>query len=154
MPPKTIYKPGENIFESSCDAITNAVNCVGVMGGGLALAFKKRYADTDYLKFYIEDCKSGDLKPGRVTAFWVDGQFIFNFPTKDHHANDSLYEYISSGMTAMIPMVEDLGLTSVALPMLGCGLGGLRWEVVHGIITKAIADTDITWELYGEKPID
>lgn len=122
------YVSGD-IFESGAEALVNPVNTVGVMGKGLALEFKKRFPQ-NYLE-YKYACTQARIKTGRVfvTKDLFRG-YIINFPTKKHWKDSSNLEDISLGIEDMIRVVHKMKIKSVAVPALGCGLGGLEWEMV------------------------
>ena len=122
-----------DIFASACHAMVNPVNCVGVMGKGLALAFKKRWPSM--FVDYQRACRNGTLAIGRMHPYQVsDGVWVINFPTKDHWRNPSKLEYIEKGLEDLKQCVRSIGLTSVAIPALGCGLGELDWPLVKARI--------------------
>lgn len=118
------------------DALVNPVNCVGVMGAGLALAFKRRYP-TAFLA-YVKACQRGEVAPGRVFTFAVGGHTIFHFPTKRHYRDGSRLEDIEAGLDALVKEIRKHEVTSVSIPALGCGLGGLDWKDVQPRIVKAM----------------
>ncbi|EMI54950.1 macro domain-containing protein [Rhodopirellula sallentina] len=125
-----------DLFEADVDAITNAVNCVGAMGRGIALAFKQRFPDN--FVAYKQACDAGSLRPGSVLVFdrgeSERPRYIVNFPTKDHWRNSSKLADIEAGLQALTHEIDRLRIRSVALPALGCGLGGLEWETVRNAI--------------------
>lgn len=128
------FKKGD-IFASECQAICNAVNCVGVMGAGLAAAFKLRFPASN--KDYVGYCTRGELKPGGVHVFSENGKYIFNVATKGHFIENSRYEFITDALVNIANEARKLGITSVAIPALGCGLGGLEWSKVKKQIEEA-----------------
>ena len=123
-----------NILESSAEALVNTVNCEGYMGKGLAYQFKKRFPETN--KAYIEACKKKELQPGRLHTFKEDGKIIINFPTKNKWREKSKIIYIEEGMKALNNFVLETDIKSIAIPPLGSGNGGLKWEEVKQIILK------------------
>ena len=128
------FKKGD-IFQSNAQAICNAVNCIGVMGGGLAYLFAKRFPamNEDYKAY----CKDKKLKPGEIHVFSLDqDKYVFNVATKDDFTRDSQYEWIVAGLKNIATEAQKLGITSVAVPALGCGLGGLEWNKVRKIIEE------------------
>ena len=138
-----------NIFESKAEALVNAVNTVGVMGKGIALEFKNRYPEN--YKMYKAACDKGTFKTGSVlVVVESDGKTIINFPTKAHWKDASKIEYIAEGLIALKHKIAELNLASVALPALGCGLGGLKWEIVKVAITKELSSSDA--EIYVYEP--
>ena len=128
-----------DIFESGCDILVNPVNCVGVMGKGLALEFKNRYPK-NYTS-YVKICKNKQLAIGKILLHvGEDGQVIFNFPTKTHWKNKSKIEDIRLGLDNMAEVLGSLRIPhSVAIPALGCGLGGLDWKDVKKEIQATFA---------------
>lgn len=111
-----------NILDSQSDFITIPVNCVGVMGAGLALEFKKKYPIV--FQWYKEDCQKSEIAPG-IPVFYNQ---VCLFPTKDHWKNPSKLEWIDIGLAILSNRWYEEGDFSIALPALGCGLGGLNWE--------------------------
>lgn len=132
-----------NIIKSDAEALVNTVNCVGIMGKGIALQFKKAFPEA-YFSAYRKACKNMELQPGKVMV-WPTGQFInpkyiINFPTKQHWKGKSKYEYIESGLNALKVEIKKLNIRSIAIPPLGSGLGGLQWSKVKSMIKAALAD--------------
>jgi len=136
-----------NIFDSKAKTLVNTVNCVGVMGKGVALDFKKRYPEM--FKEYEALCDAGMVRPGKP-YYYGDfyGVSIINFPTKDHWRSPSKLSYIVSGLKWFKEHYQDFGITSVAFPPLGCGNGGLSWETVGPIMYQALKDLPISVEIY------
>jgi O-acetyl-ADP-ribose deacetylase (regulator of RNase III) len=132
---------GGNILRTDTEAVVNAVNCVGVMGKGLALQFKKEFPEN--FKAYESACRHSAIGPGRMFVFEtghiVNPRYIINFPTKRHWRDRSRYEDIASGLKALEAEVRNRNIHSIAIPPLGCGLGGLDWEKVRVIIEEAFA---------------
>lgn len=136
-----------NMFESKCSTIVNTVNCVGVMGKGIALEFKKRYP-TMYHD-YVEKCDAGEVKPGKPFVFQnSDGTKILNFPTKDHWRSPSRLSYVIDGLDWFVENYESYGISSIAFPPLGCGNGGLTWSVVGPIMYSKLCNLPINVEVY------
>lgn len=137
------YKQG-NIFSSNAQVITNTVNCVGVMGKGLALEFKQRFPDM--FMDYQSKCEKGQVT---VTTpyLWDNGKVqILNFATKKHWKDNSNLNDIKSGLLYLAQNYDEMGISSIALPPLGCGLGGLRWSDVKTLIEEilgSIHDLDV-----------
>jgi len=135
------YAQGD-IFDTPADIRVNTVNCVGVMGAGVALAFKNRYPEM--FKKYAKACKSGKVRPGKPHV-WKKSDFeeivtVVNLPTKDHWKQPSEYEYVEKGLRWLHDFVEKRGKVRVALPALGCGHGGLDWPRVQKMIEAALGD--------------
>ncbi len=131
-----------NLLTENAEALVNTVNCVGVMGKGVALQFKEAYP-ANYNE-YKKACNKGLVKPGSMFTFHVgdsaNPKYIINFPTKQHWKGKSKIEDIESGLQALKSEVERLGIKSIAIPPLGCGYGGLNWNEVRPRIEKAFAD--------------
>jgi O-acetyl-ADP-ribose deacetylase (regulator of RNase III) len=129
-----------NILKQEADALVNTVNCVGVMGRGVALEFKKAFPEN--CKLYKDACKKGEVKPGSMFVFetntLVGPKFIINFPTKRHWKEKSRIGDISSGLVDLVKVLKERQICSVAIPPLGCGLGGLDWNVVKPMIEKSL----------------
>jgi len=135
------YKTGD-IFMSEMEAVVNTVNCEGVAGRGVAFEFRRRYPENH--KAYVAACQSNKLRPGTlfITEPSISGQFryIINFPTKDTWRRESKMEYVSSGLDALAKAIPAKGIRSIAIPALGCGLGGLNWNVVKSLIVDKLKD--------------
>ncbi|MYE58242.1 MAG: DUF1768 domain-containing protein [Alphaproteobacteria bacterium] len=130
-----------NIFDSHCQAIVNPVNCVGVMGAGLALQFKQHFPEN--FAAYADACRTGALAPGRMHVFDTGAEhprFIINFPTKRHWRDPSRIEDIALGIDALNATIAEHDIRSVAIPPLGSGLGGLPWPDVRRLIADSLAD--------------
>jgi O-acetyl-ADP-ribose deacetylase (regulator of RNase III) len=131
-----------DLLKEETDAIVNTVNCVGVMGKGIALQFKQRWPQN--FKAYEAACKRKEIKPGKLFIYdfgeWGKPRFIINFPTKIHWRGDSKIEYIEKGLHDLVLQVKRLGIKSIALPPLGCGNGGLDWDTVRGLVLDAFRD--------------
>jgi O-acetyl-ADP-ribose deacetylase (regulator of RNase III) len=122
-----------DILESNCQALVNPVNCVGVMGAGLAKQFKLKYPAM--FNQYKWECRDGSYKLGQVRHWYLGGRkVIINFPTKYHWKDKSTIEDIRSGLLDLRKYIVENKITSVAIPKLGCGLGGLDWKDVKLII--------------------
>ncbi len=128
-----------DILRADADALVNTVNCVGIMGRGVALQFKKAFPEN--FSAYKLACDRGDVQPGRMfvheTGFVDSPKFIINFPTKRHWKGKSRMEDIDAGLRALIEVVKQRGIRSIALPPLGSGLGGLHWPDVKSRIERA-----------------
>lgn len=136
-----------DIFESKCTTLVNTINCVGVMGKGIALEFKRRYPDM--FTEYVQLCESGNVRPGRPYLYCdLAGASVINFPTKDNWRSPSKFSYIEAGLEWFRQSYRELGITSVAFPPLGCGNGGLNWDVVGPTMYKALKDLPIDIEIY------
>ena len=127
-----------NIFDSPTQVVANTVNCVGVMGKGLALEFKSRYPDmyADYKK----RCDQKQVKPGEPYIWENDRVQILNFPTKRHWREKSRLDDIEAGLEYLSTHYEQMGIYTLALPALGCANGGLDWKDVRPLIEKYLAE--------------
>lgn len=134
-----------NIFDSDAEALVNAVNTVGVMGAGIALEFKKRFPQN--FDTYKGVCNKNALSIGDILIF-KEGKTIINFPTKAHWRDNSEYSYIQSGLKTLKTKLIELEIGSVAIPALGCGLGGLDWAIVKKMIVDELSDCDICIHVY------
>ena len=136
-----------DILNSQSHAIVNTVNCVGVMGKGIALAYKKRYPDM--FEDYKRRCEKGEVSLGRPYPYEVsDGHVVINFPTKDHWRSVSRLDDIIAGLEFLQRNYKEWGLRSIAVPPLGCGNGQLEWEVVGPTLHRELLKLDIPVELY------
>lgn len=130
-----------NIFESNVDCLVNTVNCEGYMGKGIAYQFKLRFPLNN--KDYVKACRSGELRIGTIHCFKEDGIWIVNFPTKDRWREKSQLYYIEVGLDRLIEFIKKEHLTSLAIPPLGCGNGGLDWITVKELIyNKLVSVSD------------
>lgn len=128
-----------DIFKADADAIVNTVNCVGIMGRGIALQFKNAYPSN--FKAYKAACDAEQVQPGRMFVFETGKftpRFIINFPTKRHWKGKSRIEDIEAGLIALAEEIKSRGIKSVAIPPLGAGLGGLDWNDVLPRIKLAL----------------
>ena len=144
------YAQGD-LFDSGAQVLTNPVNCVGVMGKGLAKGFADRFPGI--LKPYKAACADGRLRPGQVQLLTLpDGTVIANLPTKDHWRHPSQIEWVRDGLWTLRIKMRERGLTTVAIPPLGAGLGRLDWKAVDGQINATFgADDDITAYVYAPR---
>lgn len=130
-----------DLLKAHADALVNTVNCVGVMGKGVALQFKRAFPEN--FRIYKRACDVGQVTTGRVLVVdCLDGstpRFIVNFPTKIHWRDDSRLAWIRSGLEDLVRQVAGRGIRSIALPPLGCGNGGLDWADVRPLIEQAFA---------------
>jgi O-acetyl-ADP-ribose deacetylase (regulator of RNase III) len=126
------------VFNTGADAIVNTVNCVGIMGTGVALEFKLRYPDM--FKLYENKCKTYSITTGKIDYYKTsDGSYLINFPTKQHFKFPSKLEWIERGLYDFINTYESKGFRSVAFPKLGTGNGGLNWSEVKMLMEKILS---------------
>lgn len=142
-----IVRQGD-MMGSTMQTLINTINCVGVMGKGIALLFKEAYPEM--FKDYQIRCQSKLVKIGQPYLFRIsDARWILNFPTKDHWRNNSNVEYIEEGLRYLADHYREWGITSLAVPPLGCGNGGLSWETqVQPLVQRYLFPLDIPIEIY------
>lgn len=130
-----------NLLAADVEALVNAVNCVGVMGRGIALQFREAFPGN--YAAYKAICDRGELRPGKMFVFDLQCEthprLIINFPTKRHWRDRSRLGDIQAGMVSLVEEVCQRRISSIAVPPLGCGLGGLDWEDVQPIIEGAFS---------------
>lgn len=139
-----------NIFESGADALVNPVNCVGVMGAGLAAQFRQRYP-AEMFDGYRDLCWKGDMKPGSIHIYQAEElPHVIFVPTKQHWMDRSSYDTIDLGLRLLrqILLSNQEGYDTVAVPPIGCGLGGLDWNIVSIMISKYLNDVDVYVKVY------
>ncbi len=147
----TIFKTGD-LFAQNVEALVNTVNCVGVMGKGIALEFKKRFPRM-YTEYHRACQKklvtTGTMhvvnlwhssKQNKIARYLEYPKLIINFPTKQHWRDPSKYEWIQSGLIDLASWVDGLQIQSIAIPALGCSNGGLNWAVVLPMIEEVFAE--------------
>ncbi len=144
------YRSGD-ILKSGAEALVNTVNCVGVMGRGIALQFKNAFPDN--FAAYASACKRGEVQPGRMFVFdtgrLIPPRYIINFPTKRHWRGKSRIEDIEMGLHHLVKVISAKGIRSIAIPPLGSGLGGLDWREVRQKIEAALSSlVDVRMILY------
>jgi O-acetyl-ADP-ribose deacetylase (regulator of RNase III) len=137
------YKSGD-ILSEDAEALVNTVNCVGVMGRGIALQFKKAYPQN--FKAYAAACKNEEVQPGQMFVFdtgqLANPRYIINFPTKRHWRGKSRMEDIESGLADLVATLRQYDIRSLAIPPLGSGLGGLDWPEVKARIEEHLSSLD------------
>lgn len=131
-----------DFFDYDADIRVNTVNCVGVMGAGVALLFKNKYPDM--FEEYYKACQNNQVQPGNPHV-WKDNDMfskttVINFPTKIHWKNPSEYEYIEKGLKWLKEYLSDKHSSTLTLPALGCGHGGLDWERVKSMINNYLSE--------------
>ncbi len=141
-----------NLIATDAEVLVNTVNCQGFMGKGIALQFKKAYPEN--FEAYERACRAGEVQPGRMLVFatgsMMNPKYIINFPTKRNWREKSRIEDIESGLKTLIAEVRRLKVSTIAVPPLGCGLGGLEWGKVKPLIERAFAELpDVRVILFG-----
>ena len=133
------YRTGD-ILAADSEALVNTVNCVGIMGRGIALQFKKKFPAN--FKAYAKACKHGEVQPGKMFVFETEGltnpRYVINFPTKRHWRGASRMSDIEAGLQALATEIRARRIRTIALPPLGSGLGGLDWMEVRAAIERAL----------------
>ena len=137
------FKTGDLLAEDA-EALVNAVNCVGVMGRGIALQFKKAFPEN--FRAYSEACKRNEVRPGRMFVFETDQpinpRYIVNFPTKRHWRVNSRMEDVEAGLRDLVDVIRERNIHSIAIPPLASGLGGLAWDEVRPRIEASLRSLD------------
>lgn len=147
MTPPTIRALIGDIFASGMQTMVNTVNCVGIMGKGIAQIFKKEYPAM--FQDYAERCERGEVRLGEPYHYKdLAGASIVNFPTKDHWRAATRLEDVESGLDHFVKRFRSWGITSVAFPPLGCGNGGLEWATVGPLMYSKLKGLGIPVELY------
>lgn len=145
------HRKGDLLSDDS-EALVNTVNTVGVMGKGVALQFRKAFPDN--YRAYRRACERHEVKPGNMFVFGtgrIEGpRLLINFPTKEHWRGKARMEYIDTGLTDLVRVLRLHNVRSVAIPPLGCGNGGLRWDDVRPRIEAALGSLkNVRVTLYG-----
>ncbi|MFA6232160.1 MAG: macro domain-containing protein [Rhodanobacter sp.] len=142
---------GDLLKADRLDALVNTVNCVGVMGKGIALQFKLKWPQN--FREYQAACQRGDVKIGKMHVCNLGAlatpRYIINFPTKQHWRGKSSLEYVRAGLVDLIEQIKDLEISSIAIPPLGAGNGGLEWSAVRDLICETFTSLpEVTVHLY------
>lgn len=143
------YVTGD-LLQSNAEALVNTVNCEGYMGKGIAYQFKLQFPDTN--ADYVKACRSGVLRPGQLHYFREHGKIVINFPTKDKWRERSKIEYIENGLDSLIDLIYDLGIKSIAIPPLGSGNGGLKWDDVKEVISSKLENISSSIDIFIYEP--
>ena len=130
-----------SILESPAQTLVNTVNCVGVMGKGLAHAFKER--EPEMFKAYKRICDQDALAPGKLWLWRGSCNWVLNFPTKVHWKNASRIEWIEQGLAKFVAAFSSQGITEISFPRLGCGNGNLEWDEVRPVMEKHLSKISI-----------
>lgn len=139
-----------NLFTSSCQTLVNTVNCVGIMGAGIALEFRLRYPEM--LAKYVAACESGAMKIGNLLLYKATDHWVLNFPTKVHWRYPTKESYIHEGLEKFMATYADKGIESVAFPLLGAQHGGLDPSRALEIMLSYLRDCTIPVEIYRHNP--
>lgn len=129
-----------NLLSENVEALTNTVNCVGIMGKGIALQFKQAYPEN--FKEYKKACDKKEVAIGKMFVFKLEQligiKYIINFSTKNHWKERSRLKYIINGLDDLVEVIKKYNIKSIAIPPLGCGNGGLNWNDVKPLITRKL----------------
>jgi O-acetyl-ADP-ribose deacetylase (regulator of RNase III) len=139
-----------NIFATEAQTIVNTVNCVGVMGAGIAYEFRLRYPKM--YERYVEICKAKQLQIGTLWLYKTDSKWILNFPTKYDWKYESKVEYLEKGLQKFMETYKEKGVQSIAFPILGASNGGIPETTSIDIMKKYLSDCDIKVEIYQYDP--
>jgi O-acetyl-ADP-ribose deacetylase (regulator of RNase III) len=139
-----------NIFTSSAQTLVNTVNCVGVMGAGIALECRLRYPDM-YAK-YVKICEAGQLSPGKLWLYKSENRWVLNFPTKTDWKRPSQERYLHLGLQKFVKTYKAIGIESIAFPLLGADKGGLSRDRSISILEEHLANLKIPIEIYSYDP--
>ena len=140
-----------NIFTSNCQTIVNTINCVGVMGKGVAFEYRLRYPEM--CEKYVELCKNRLIQIGTLWIFKAPDKWILNFPTKFHWKYPSKVEYLEKGLQKFVETYHEKQITSIAFPMLGASNGGIDENISLATMEKYLSECDdIKVEIYKYDP--
>ena len=136
----------KDIFQSEAQTLVNTVNCIGVMGKGIAQRFKGEYPEM--FEQYVEICKNGLLNVGKLWLYKTETKWILNFPTKTDWRYPSKIEYLEAGLEKFVSTYKSKGITSVAFPLLGASNGKIDPEISLNIMKKYLQECDIPVYIY------
>ena len=140
-----------NLFASNCQTIVNTVNCVGVMGAGIALEYKYRYPEM--YERYVELCKKKQIQIGKLWLYKEPKRkWVLNFPTKKDWKFESKQEYIEKGLKKFLETYREKDIKSIAFPLLGADKGGLDPGLSKEIMISYLSQCDIPVEIYKFDP--
>ncbi|WP_296947725.1 macro domain-containing protein [uncultured Dysgonomonas sp.] len=140
-----------NIFTTQCQTIVNTINCVGVMGAGIAYECRLRYPIM--YERYVELCKEKKLNIGMLWIYKSENKWIMNFPTKYHWKYESKQEYLEKGLQKFLETYKERGITSIAFPLLGASNGGIPENISLQIMKNYLEQCDIDIEIYHYDPL-
>lgn len=135
-----------DLFKSDSQTIVNTINCVGVMGKGIAFEFKKRYPEM--FERYKILCDQGKITIGKLWIYKTPDKWILNFPTKTHWREDSKIEYLMLGLEKFLKTYKDKGITSVSFPLLGANNGNIDPKVSLDIMRRYLINCDIPIKIF------
>lgn len=136
-----------DLLESDAQTLVNTVNCVGIMGKGIALDFKKRFPEM--FEDYVGRCKRGEVRLGEPYVYrYLTPPWVLNFPTKDHWRSHASLDDIVRGLQFLIAHYREWDITSLAVPPLGCGNGQLEWAIVGPTLYRYLGQLAVPVDLY------
>ncbi len=144
-----LYTTGD-LLDSTAEALVNTVNCEGYMGKGIAYQFKMKFPENNI--DYVKVCKSGALTVGKLHYYRENGKIIINFPTKNKWRAKSKMEYIENGLSALVQLIIQQNIKSIAIPPLGSGNGGLIWSEVKNLIENKLSTLPDDIQVYIYEP--
>ncbi len=139
-----------NIFTSNCQTLVNTVNCVGVMGAGIALECRLRYPEMHDKYVYL--CNEGKINIGMLWIYKSPEKWILNFPTKNHWKYPSKPEFLCAGLQKFVETYGEKGIQSIAFPLLGADKGGIPQEDSLKIMRGYLEKVDLDVEIYRYNP--
>lgn len=142
----TVTERTGNLFDSTAQALAHGVNTHGVMGAGIAAAF--RAAHPAMYEAYRVECRSGRLSAGGMFAYHSDGRWIYNVASQDRPGAHARLDWVASGVTAALVHAHRRGVDTLALPRIGCGIGGLTWPEVSTVVARCAADSPVAVEVW------
>lgn len=125
------YREGDLFDQPDVTAIGHGVNTVGVMGAGIAVLFRRKYPEM--YRQYVLWCDTGALQPGGCMPWEADGRFIFNIASQKEPGSNATVQWLASGLTTAIAQARTIGLSKLAIPRIGAGIGGLTWDQVKQV---------------------
>jgi O-acetyl-ADP-ribose deacetylase (regulator of RNase III) len=139
-----------DLFTSDAPAIGHGVNCRGVMGAGIAVAFREKYPAM--YRHYRKMCDAGELQPGGIFAWSArpdEGPWVYNIASQDEPGANATYEWLDQGLRSAVANMVAWGQDRIAIPRIGCGIGGLDWLMVADVIDGVEQDVPgITFDVY------
>ena len=136
-----------DLFSTKLDVIGHGVNTVGVMGAGVAKVVRDKFPDT--YRLYVDDCKSGALLPGTAIPGNIENdKVIFNIASQELPGKDASYAWLAKAVELAVQTCKSCGIHSMAIPRIGCGIGGLEWEKVKKILVALENDYSFEFEVW------
>jgi O-acetyl-ADP-ribose deacetylase (regulator of RNase III) len=137
-----IEREGDLFLQTDLDALAHGVNCRGVMGAGIAVGFK--VLDRPMFEAYREICYAGELRPGNIFPWKTDsGIVVYNIASQDKPGREARYFALTLGLQRAVEHAEKVGVRSIGMPRIGCGIGGLEWEKVKDLMNDISEETSV-----------